>query len=128
MFSFLTINTLLAALDIAGTAVFAVSGAGLGVRTGPAGGLSSNHIRRLGQLQAEMRRALEETLGDTESLRTLPQQVNQALKSADEIAELRRQMDGVIKELNLQFQRIAQKQMQIDRLMTILASSAKTTG
>ena len=32
MSSFMTINTLLAALDLAGTAVFAVSGAGLGVR------------------------------------------------------------------------------------------------
>ena len=32
MSSFMTINTLLAALDVAGTTVFAVSGAGLGVR------------------------------------------------------------------------------------------------
>jgi hypothetical protein len=41
----------------------------------------------------------------------------------NQIAELQKQMQAVTKEANTQFQRIAQIQMQLDRLMAMLKGS-----
>jgi hypothetical protein len=39
----------------------------------------------------------------------------------EHVSELRNQMAGALKELNLQFQRIAQMQAQLDHLLSALA-------
>lgn len=83
---------------------------------GPAGGLSQNHLNRLLDLRQEIRDAVR----DAEPVKQLQQQVQDALKDGDRISELSRQVEGVQKELSIQFQRIAQIQAQLDKLMSIL--------
>jgi uncharacterized membrane protein len=55
----------------------------------------------------------------------LRRQVEGALERVDAVRQLREQIDGVQKELGIQFQRIAQMQGQLDKLMAILTSSTE---
>jgi hypothetical protein len=86
---------------------------------GPRGGLSQNHIDRIADLRQEVRDALK----DAEPVKELQHQVHDALKHAGEIGDLRQQMQAAQKDLNIQFQRIAQIQAQLDKLMASLTSS-----
>ena len=89
---------------------------------GVPGGLSLDHIDRISELREQLRDALK----DAEPVRELQQQVEGALKHIDEIGELRGHLAHVQKELEIQFHRIAQIQAQLDQLMGILSSPAKT--
>jgi hypothetical protein len=61
-----------------------------------------------------------------EPVKDLQHQVHDALKHVGEIGELRQQMQAAQRELNIQFQRIAQIQAQLDKLLAILTSPQST--
>jgi ABC-type enterochelin transport system substrate-binding protein len=65
---------------------------------------------------------VRDALKAAEPVKELQHQVDDALKHVGEIGDLRQQMQAAQKELNIQFQRIAQIQAQLDKLMAILTS------
>ena len=85
-------------------------------KPGPAGGLSETHVNRL----LDLRQEISDALRDAEPVKQLQRQVQDALKDGDRLIQLSRKVEGVQKELSIQFQRIAQIQAQLDKLMSIL--------
>jgi TolA-binding protein len=88
---------------------------------GPAGGLTASHVDRI----AELRQEVQQAISHAAPVKRLQQQVQGALKQMDDLSDLRQQVQDMRKELGVQFQRIAQVQAQLDKLMAILTSSGR---